>query len=389
MAVLPFRPNWANPVVERLEFRTGILRADDGAEQRQRFRRVPRRGLEFTPFLQDMEAAAFDALMFARQHEAMTIPLWTDAQRLAAQLSAGATQIPVTTDFYSWEAGGQAILIADFRTYEVVSIDTVGAGVLNLAEATATAWPAGTRVLPAPTGWSNPEQPVVRFDNRATTAPIRIECDTAPAVSPGTLGPTYQAHDVMDLLPSAAEEVEETLRREILELDNPLGNRYRDPKTDFADTLTRCTWLLVGREAIWNFRRWLYQRAGRLRPFWMPPLRNNLVLAADVDAEDAEIIIERTGYTDHLNLHPARRDLRFVYGDGTTLDRRIIACENTVTGNREILTLDAAPGVGGPPASFRRVGFLTKCVLDADAVELAWLTDDVVQVQLNVRGLGA
>lgn len=389
MAVLPFRPNWSNPVVERLAFRTGILRAEDGAEQRQRFRRVPRRGLDFTPMLSGIEVGAFEALLFGRQHEELEVPLWTDGQRLAAQLTAGATQIPVATEYYSWEAGGDAILLADFRTYEVVSIDTVGAGVLNLAEATTTTWPAGTRVLPVITGWSGAEQAVTRLTETATTAPIRVECDSAPAVTPGTLGPDYQGHDVMNLLPSASWDVEASLRRDLVLLDNPLGNRYRDPRTSFPDILTTCTWLLVGREAIWNFRRWLYQRAGRLRPFWMPPLKSDLVLNADVDADDAEILIERCGYSDHVDVHPARRDLRLVYRDGTTIDRRILACENMPTGNREILTLDAALGVGGPPSAFARVGFLTKCVLDADAVELAWLSDEAVQVQLVIRGLGA
>ena len=45
--VFAFRHDWAEPLVERLEWQTSVTRLASGNESRQARRRVPRRGLTY------------------------------------------------------------------------------------------------------------------------------------------------------------------------------------------------------------------------------------------------------------------------------------------------------------------------------------------------------
>lgn len=386
-ALLGFHHNWSEPLLERVSFLTGVIRAEDGTEQRQKRRRVPRRGLSWQPVVSEAAMGLFHSILFSRLHEPLDVPLWTDGQILTSPLPGGATQIPVQTDACSWEPGGRAVLLADPHTYEVVGIESVGDGVLELADPTQTTWGVGAPIYPlisggVHAGGLSPQ----RLNDRAASVPLTLECDHAPALTGAALGTTYQGLDVMELRPNSGADWTETLARDVVELDNPLGTRARDPRTDAIEAVQGFTFELASRPEIWAFRRWLYLRAGRLAPFWMPTHRSDLLLAANTEADSAEIIVHAVGYSDHVDAHPARRDLRMVFADGQALHRRIVSASK-LPFNKEVLTLDAPVGVAAAPSRWRKISFLTRARLDHDSVEIAWYNGSTARVQINVRGL--
>lgn len=76
MAEFAFAPDWARPMVERWQFLTDILVADDGTEQRTRLRAAPRIELEFEARAEGADAAALAAWLEDHQSGEFDLPWW-------------------------------------------------------------------------------------------------------------------------------------------------------------------------------------------------------------------------------------------------------------------------------------------------------------------------
>jgi hypothetical protein len=136
--------------------------------------------------------------------------------------------------------------------------------------------------------------------------------------------------------------------------------------------------VLDGHPPISAFLGWFYIRRGALASLWVPTMQDDFeVLAVD----DDELTVRDTNYSDAFALAEARRDLAFVYNDGTMEFRRVTGFAGVTN---ETLTLDApVPTL----TNLRFVSLLKFCRLDADQLELAWETDDKVVVAWRFREL--
>jgi hypothetical protein len=150
--ILPFSPNWENPVTERLEWLTDLIEAYDGTEEATPLRTMPRRSFEYAVLVQAEEAANLDALLWRYQAEAYVVPIWTDPQLLASALPAGSGTITVPTTNYDFSAPGWAVLWRSQDTYELLAVDSMDASSLTLSGTVQADWPAGTRIYPARAG---------------------------------------------------------------------------------------------------------------------------------------------------------------------------------------------------------------------------------------------
>lgn len=191
--VFPFLPDWGTPVEETRSWLTDVYEAEDGTETRIAMRESPRVTLAFSlTFLEEQELQTFDRLVWARGSEVFAIPNWCSKSLLLTNAAADDTTVYCDTtdrDFTAFATGfgfggagnvdAAAILIRDYQTYEVVSVNGVFADHITLSDGLADPWTAGqVLVLPLITGRLAKEWRLTRPTSALGVLPIMLEMET-------------------------------------------------------------------------------------------------------------------------------------------------------------------------------------------------------------------
>lgn len=383
--LFPFRPNWKNTLLERLEWSTDVFESKNATEDRISLRALPRRSLEYTLMVRDHSLARLDAMLWRWQAERFVVPIWTDPQRITSSLPAGETVIPAVTADYDFAPAAMAVLWGSDSLYEVVQIASVETNSLTLVAATAQAWPAGTKLFPARFGRLPDDVSVTRRTDTLAEAVVRFDID--PSVGDSVPSPTvYRGMDVNLRRPNWAQSINTPYRRKVERVDYGTGPVFVDDLSGLQGTRRTHNYLLKNRADITAYRGWLHARSGRANAFWQPQLTADLVIAAPVSAAAVTITVHDLDYTSNYNQKPGRQDVAIRHrGTGQWYFRRVLGAASGAPGY-EVLTLDAALGISASPADLA-VHWLAPSRLEADAIEIAWHTDSVAVSVIDIRSV--
>lgn len=388
----PWRHNWTEPLIERISFRSAISQSVNGVEEGVSQRISPRRELELNQLIRNnVERRKLRAQLWANQHAKCFIPVRQYAEQLLAPLSSGATTTPINTALKDYEAG----LWIGFRQYaangsvehsEVRQITSLSplvheATTNNYAAYRSIVYPVRRALIP-PTisikGHSDaveeltmtfrllPEDEAL-IPNRITTFTPTLKYRDYEVFD----GQLWQSNDWSEL-----REYEIERAGELLDYESGLMG-FESDTIGATETFTyRMT--LQGHENIAAFLGWFYERRGALEYLWVPSMQEDFEILG-VNVPNDQITVRDTNYSDSYALAEPRRDLAFVYWDGSMEFRRVVAFEGTTN---ETLTMGAdLPTM----TNLRFVSLLKYCRLDADQLELAWHTDNKVQVAWRFR----
>jgi hypothetical protein len=382
--VFPYGPNWSSPVLERLEWLTDVRVSHDATEERQELRSVPRRSMEYQFLLRGVEFGRFDSLLWSAHQDAMIVPVWTDPQILGSNLITGATSISIDTTGYDYAPGAYVVFMLDQANHEAVEIDEVSAGSVTFVSATTRTWPAGTRVYPARLA-RLPE----RVDAPRATAGImhgvlRWELIGRSNAAPPDSPVTYDGMDVFLTGPDWSGGVQSAYARRLERLDYALGPVYVDDPTGLSSVHHQHGFLLRDRSHIAAWRAWLHARKGRAVPYWQPQWFMDVRLAGAVGASDTTLTVHALDYAE---LYTGRRDIAVRAPDGEWHLRRITDVADGDPGE-EVWTMDSALGFAADPGQVF-ITWLIPARLEADAVEIAWLTAGIATSNVAVRSVRA
>lgn len=385
---LMFRPNWREPLVERLLWLTDIITHRDGTEQRIGLRGTPRREWEYAVAAQGPAAARLEALVYGWAARVFAAPVWTDPQFLPTALPAGSTSITATTQHRDFAADTLAALVADDLRFELVEIAsvTLGApGAIALKRPTQADWPAGTRLFPARLVRIADAVRVGRPNPQTAEATLRLTVEPLQPLgdNPGPAPAQYLGQDVYLTRPNWSGGLDVEIARELAELiDADTGPVAVDDPARAASVVRSHRWTLKGRASIAAFRAWLIARAGRRVPAWLPSHARDLELEATAGASATTLVVTDIHYRAQYAQVPGRRDLLIRLPSGATALRRIVGADQVVAG-QERIQIDAGPGETIGAGAW--ISFLGLHRLDGDRVELRWHTPEVLDCTLNVR----
>lgn len=382
-------PDWSAGVRERLEFKTDVMVAWSGAEQRRALRLSPRRLFEFDVVVGRRERRYMEASLFEWSAQVWGLPIWPDGQLLTSAVGAGATVINCDTVNRDFSVGGLAILIGpDAVSFEVLQTTSVAAGSLTLTQATISAWPAGTRLYPVRAARLSSYPRITRESgNYATLRPAfqTVEpCDWAPA----TGLPQYRGINVLENSPDSGTKPAASYERQALIVDPGTGTMSALDTAQAGFPAWTHSWWAQGRPARSALRALLYLLRGRQGELWVPSYQNDLKLAANAASSATQIDVEYCGYTNFLSGKLNRRDIRIELSNGTILYRRITAAL-VVDANTERLTIDSSPGVALDTTQVRRISYMMLARLNADSIEIDHHTaaDGLATAELPFRGV--
>jgi predicted hotdog family 3-hydroxylacyl-ACP dehydratase len=362
-------PDWAQPVVERIEYKTDILQSWSGIEQRRALRIAPRRTIEFDAQLWRQDRRFIEAVLFAWSSRVWALPIWPDGQKLTADLLPGATAVPCDTVNRDFVAGGLAALISDAGQYEVLQVLTVSSTSIGLAHPTANKWPNGSKLYPARSARLT-SYPKITRDNGEYASAKPSFVIVEPCDWPAATGlPSYRGYPVLEMAPDEGAGSDSTYEREAVTMDNDTGTITVDDRARIGFPVLSHAWFMQGRATRAAFRSLMYMLKGRQGVMWVPTYNADLILAASVTAGQPSIDVELTGAALYLSGQRNRRDIRVELMNGSLFYRRVTGAV-ALDSNTERLTLDSSLGVNISPSQVRRISYMAPCRLNSDSIEI-------------------
>lgn len=367
-------PDWGDPINERLQWKTDILTAWSGQEQRRALRLSPRRVFSFTALANAQDKRVIEATLFAWSSMVWALPIWPDGEVLTASLTPGMTAVPADTINRDYAASGLAILITNAATYEVLQIGSVTSTALGLSQPVLGSWLAGAaRLFPVRTARLQGFPQISRYNDdfvSVQAAFVTIEPCDWPAVLPSAL---YRGVGVLEHRPSEGS-LGSTYTRQMVTIDADTGIFAVDDTAQLGFPKQMHDWFLDGRTARSNFRSLLYALKGRQGSIWVPTYQQDLLLAALITTSATNMDIEWFGYTRYLVGQLNRKDIRIELINGTIFYRRILGAVE-LSASIERLSIDTSLGQNVNPSDIRAISFMALCRLDSDELEISHLTN--------------
>lgn len=379
-----YPPN--GPVTERLVWRTNVLTAYQGDEQRIRLARYPRRSFEYAVMLRGRDRREAENRLQTRQGGRYGIPVWMDSLSLSSPISAGANSISIDTTTRDYANGGRVLLWQSPQVFDVANINGVTSTSISLAAPLASGWQAGTRVAPIRLAYLPPEFRLSRYTGDASTAIVQADCIDDSDLSFASETPLYRSLPVSTRRPNWSQDISASYQTLLDEIDFGINPPIRDVRSTGAVTVQAQSWTLRDRAEIHAYRQWLYARAGRLSAFWLPSWQQDLRVVANIGASAVTVDIERCEYSTAVAQDRARRDLRIERADGTVQYRRVTASA-AISSTVERLTIDSNLGTALAAADVAAVSFMQLSRLAGDGAEIRWRRSDWAEASLNLRGL--
>ncbi len=376
----PFRHNWADPLIERLSFATGVSTATKGYEQANSQRIKPRREIEISQVLRDdEERRALRAKLTAHQRSKWFIPILDHRDRLNTTIASGVSVFTVDTLYKDYEVGGyfglrqldgagritqsEELLIAGLTDSEITTTTATVNSYVN-----PECYPVRRAIIDAQV---QPRGHTDAVEELTITAQLVAEDEQAipRRIAAWTPLATYKGHEVFPVAmwPNDWSELRDyEVSRTRADVDFDLG-----PFATESDTLAgneTFSWRIILQtlQQQAEFLGWFYARAGSLNYLWVPTMQRDFAI---VSTAGGNLTVEKHNYFDNFAGSEFRRDLAFTYHDNTLAMARINSV--ALVGANEVLSLNTLPTL----TNLRSVSYLLFCRLDSDVLERAAVTD--------------
>lgn len=371
-------PNWAQPIVERIEFSTNIIRAYDGTEQRFALRGDAARWFwDFAYNASDRTQRILENVSYAWGPRVWALPIWPQGVALTADVAPGDVTINCPTDDLDFHVNGLANLttLATPEVYESIEIESLTSTTITAKRALTGTWSAAsTLVFPVRTARMIDSTRMSRFTGQHVYGQVAFRCEE-PLRRTAATETLYRSFPVQTSKPDWASDPAVEYARKIVEIDLGFSTPLVEDESGIAEPVTAFRWFFQTREATEGFRKWLFARRGRQKAIWLPSFASDLIVKTTVSNSATNIDVEIAGLKSYAAAGIHRRDLRIEMKNGTVYYRRASAYVE-VDSTTERLTIDSALGTTWQPSDFAQISFMALSRLDADSVEIAHYTGE-------------
>lgn len=371
-------------ISERLEWLTDGMAPPYGMEQTRKLRQAPRTILQFDGLESAANRRWMETLVAMNGAGLWHAPLVADTTTTTAATVGGALTLQVDTVNRRFAAGRNAIIVdrSKPRRYQVLEIEAVAAGSLDLAVPMASAWPTGSIVIPTVGGRLTQAPQISRFTGDAGTFSVGFRADE-PLDWAADFGPAaYRDLPVFEARLDWSVSPAFTPARNIEELDNGTGKVLLYDRAGILLPRVVLDVELTSAEDIASFRSLLYAMSGRWQPIWVPSFGQDILLQAVVSS--TVIDVEWLGFSE-WPIQSNRRDIRIDRRNAAPIYRRITAATE-VDADTERLQIDSALPGGFDAADVTCISFMALCRQDSDTNSLRVWSTGVMESQLTFEG---
>lgn len=376
-------PNWANPVIERVEYLTEILASESDDEQRRSLRRFPRRSFEASFARYDLRRARLASFLRGAGRDKFLMPLWHEAFTITATLGIS-VQFPTGTLWMREFVAGGLVWVNDGRQNvdEILTVQSVNlvTDVVTFTGAPSLSWQAGTKITPLRVARMLDAPSMSNLTDRIGTVQLRFtlsDPEKWPDPTWGFCAPIFR----FKINHSRPIEVNYE-RPTAFVLDNDFGQIENFDISGVARENVGYSLTLKGRPNVVGFRQFIGEARGKAVRFWMPSHTHDLIPAGDISGDYFDVL--DSGLTDYIRRKQQTQVmLGFVFKDKNrpVTYQRVDRIEKNGALDR-IFFVKAIGAISKD--SLERVSFILPARFDQDAFELQHQVNDSAIVTTSV-----
>ena len=315
---------WDAEFDEQWRFKTDILEALSGKEQRVALRQKPRQFLQTTFTLTDSARQRVQSLLHGWQQNLFLLPMFHTGTKSTAAISSAATSVSVeSTASLEFRVGGYAVLYQDNQVSEAVTITNVTSTSIEFTGSpTLNAYAANTRVFPGRLCFIANAVSGSRYRTNMEKFQVSWQAyDNDTGAPSGSIG-SFSTHagDVIfsgcNLMGSTQMPVQHV--RNVTYVDNETGLIATSSRWDRNKRSSEKGFFMATQADIEEIRKLLIYLQGKQKPFWLPTFIEDLTPVAGVLATQFTLDINHVGFTRFIGsgLKP-KKTLRVTFTDGT------------------------------------------------------------------------
>ena len=332
LALLLAPPNYDSPITVDVELPNDVEPGLSALESRRAFAAIPRYTLTYKAYLGDAYTSTVLRLWLLQlQGQTVAVPMWPDQVELAADAAIGATVLSKTADNPSRFGIYWLIASADLSTFEILTINSIGSGSINLGAPTANAWPAGSLMWPLLFGRlkDRPKPEAITDETMLVDLVVKDESYYSRGISPfasptslplvGSGIPEFATLALFSYAPTWEKPLDSTAVDVIYK---QVGFIRTESQQAYANPTRRgleFTFELFTHDDISAIEEFFANRRGQMLPFMVPTWRDDLRLSADLPVANPQLVpIEPTEFTDPFRTqNPGEQYLAFIGADGS------------------------------------------------------------------------
>ncbi|WKE65080.1 hypothetical protein PVT67_15665 [Gallaecimonas kandeliae] len=388
-AIFPFAADWSSPVRETREYKTDIIPARSGTEQRRALRSKPRQGLAFDLVLDGSDANAFDYQLYALQPHYWLLPLWQRQRRLAAPALTGANTLVLDQPLaFEAQAGDDLVLMRAGQAPEAQQIESLSTDrkTITLADVLAADWPQHASLYPASqaqlTQTFNATRPTAGLVKASLAFELKVD-NRAPAASSLSSDLTIGGLEVLQRGINWVDAPEVGFTWAPQRIDGGNGPTSYVTVGDLAPNTRKGTVSCDSRDELDWWLAFFDRCRGRQKPFLMPTwldlnLQQPLTAGATFEVAGTEL-------GTYLADDPVHSHLMVRLWDGSLAFFAITGLTVNAADGVTVINTAEAWGEAYNPWQCLQACLVTSCRLASDRLEVEWVTDEVASFALAVQ----
>lgn len=374
---LAFIPQVAEvPILEQLSFLTDQIVSWNGTEQNIQLRSKPRQSFNFSiPYNAATGPAMFNTAWGAIRQK-WAVPVWTDAQYVG-NVTAGAALVMCDTVNYDLRANSLALLYNGCGGYQIVEISSIAADRINVSPVIATTM-KGCMLIPVRVGYVSAD---IGKPTKGHSGKVTINFDVSDTFEYNPTAPDqYLSNDIYytaGLLDGEMTDQNVTKRNDVIDFDLGVVDR-RSPWliSKFGRTFRQVMVTPAERK---TYRDFIYRRAGKYRPFWMPTFQHDLRIT-NTGTIVSTLVTPKDSYLDYATgrTHVAIKAAGVWYP-------RVISAPTSTGADTMQFTLSSPLNI--PASTVQMVSYLGLNRLDTDLIEFNYSSSKAVESAVRILEL--
>lgn len=380
-----FPPNWRSSVDMDLDYKTDIVTARSGREQRRALRKSPRRSFSYTVTLGQTDQRKLHRMMTQWQARPWLLPDPVRVVTLVEPAGVGATVIRVDR-VPAWLRAPQSVILGDNLANAVQ--DVVGDRV-TLNSTLSAALPAGTAMRP---GLAGKLTPAIRVTHPSSaTAEFKIDFAVDPGSEIEDAGSPSMwiqgGREVFVRQPNWGTAVESEFVWPSETIDYGFGRTKTFVPQNFGAMIRRASFVRQGAEDVEDVERFFSRQRGQAGEFMAPTWINDLPPVADLVAGTNFIRVAGTEVAAAYADDATYRAVAVIMDDGRRIFREVVSI--AVDSGESVLSLDRNWLSDLPLEEITMICWLPAMRMAVDQLTIEWVTSTVAQVSLGMRTLEA
>jgi len=135
--------------------------------------------------------------------------------------------------------------------------------------------------------------------------------------------------------------------------------------------------ILGGKNQISQFQRFLYERDGKLVPFWIQSDDDSIEIVGTAVAGQNKLIVAQMDYERSLSGSPSKMNLEIELVTGEVFRTKVLSVMQTLDRNEELTLVAPLPYTVSESLVFRN-NWMQLVRFDTDEIKLEWETDESV-----------